>query len=421
MRIMGWVLAGMLALIGPWQPTPAADISVPPGDGTLAAAIAGASDGDTLLLAEGSYTGVATVNKSLAIRAESRAVHPVMIGVLTIAGEGIRVTMQGLTFSNSPVLNQAAAIRLLENSWVNCSLDGTAYKTAEGDGSLIVIGNRFTGGGITNINSEGTYIGGSVILGGSILVSASSWIVGNEISVNSSNRLEDVNAIYALGAVSHIIGNRLFCESANDACVRLSTASGLVANNLIVVRTKSAWNTSYFQSGIWSDSTDAMIFNNLIRGQGEYARRSPAIYSGSPGGFVVGNIVIDYKQATDYLPIGAPEFATVANNLCFNNTASCPDGNGNLTVDPQFADLIDYRLSPTSPAIDAGPPDYPLADLDRTRNDMGIHGGPWSIGQFDAQRDPYTLAPYVYPKFEGISAVQGGEIAVKAIGVARLR
>jgi nitrous oxidase accessory protein NosD len=181
MRIMGWVLAGMLALIGPWQPTPAADISVPPGDGTLAAAIAGASGGDTLLLGEGSYTGVATVNKSLAIRAESRAVHPVIAGGFSISGVGIRVTIQGLTFSSNLVPDQAAEIRLLQNQWVNVSLNAISYKTTEGDGSLMVIGNRFVNANLANVSSDDAYIAGNVVSGGSVITSSSAWIVGNDI------------------------------------------------------------------------------------------------------------------------------------------------------------------------------------------------------------------------------------------------
>lgn len=55
------------------------------------------------------------------------------------------------------------------------------------------------------------------------------------------------------------------------------------------------------------------------------------------------------------------------------------------------------------------------------RNDMGINGGPWSIGQYDIQRDPYNLAPYVYPLFKGGTAYSGGVLDIQAIGVARLR
>jgi len=115
------------------------------------------------------------------------------------------------------------------------------------------------------------------------------------------------------------------------------------------------------------------------------------------------------------------EFQKVTHNLCFNNRYYCPEGSGNLNgVDPQFIDLVDYKLAPTSPAIDAGPPDQGLADLDRTRNDMGAHGGPWAIGQYDAQRDPDSLAPFVYPLFKADSSIFDGNLEIEALGGARL-
>jgi hypothetical protein len=62
-----------------------------------------------------------------------------------------------------------------------------------------------------------------------------------------------------------------------------------------------------------------------------------------------------------------------------------------------------------------------LADLDRTRNDIGAYGGPWSIGQYDAQRDPSYFGPYVYPLFNANASFVNGQMQIRAIGVARLR
>ena len=111
----------------------------------------------------------------------------------------------------------------------------------------------------------------------------------------------------------------------------------------------------------------------------------------------------------------------MTHNLCWNNSGTCPTGDGNLDADPQFVDLVDYALGPGSPAIDAGPTDFNLADLDRSRNDMGAHGGPWSIGQYDAQRDPGSFAPYVYPLLNVDSMLSGGVLEYRTLGVARLR
>ena len=388
-----------------------AEIMVLPGDGTIASAIASAADGDSLILGEGTYSGVATVDKSLTIRAESRAVHPAVSSALTISGEGIRVTIQGIAFSAAPVLVAAAEIRLLQNQFVDSHLDGTQYRTTEGDGSLIVIGNSFFNSNLTNVYSEDAYIAGNVVSTGNILAFTSAWIIGNDIY-----RVTDA-AITVYGAFARVIGNRVICAgSGGGVCLYSNALSSVIANNVVDFRIS---NDSQVKTAIRAGQ--GVITNNVVTMQRSATTRyDEGIETNVPGARITGNIVVEFSYGAA-VPVRAAAPAEITHNVCFNSDGDCPDGNGNLNVDPEFVDLIDYRLSPNSPAIDAGPLDYHLADLDRSRNDIGAYGGPWSIGQFDAQRDPYTLAPYVYPKFEGTSAVQGGEIAVQAIGVARLR
>lgn len=107
-------------------------------------------------------------------------------------------------------------------------------------------------------------------------------------------------------------------------------------------------------------------------------------------------------------------------NLCYPSNSAC--GSQALAVDPKFIDTTNYKLAAGSPAIDAGPPDPLLSDLDRTRNDMGPHGGPWPIDQFDAQRDPSYTGPFIYPLFDANASLQDSNtLQVRALGVARLR
>ena len=90
-------------------------------------------------------------------------------------------------------------------------------------------------------------------------------------------------------------------------------------------------------------------------------------------------------------------------------------------TDPLLVDYENYSPLANSPVIDSGSQMYNYADLDRTRNNIGVYGGPWRIDQFDVQRDPLNFAPYVYPMFSGSSAFGGGTLDVKAVGVAKLR
>jgi hypothetical protein len=75
---------------------------------------------------------------------------------------------------------------------------------------------------------------------------------------------------------------------------------------------------------------------------------------------------------------------SLRNNLFWNNTADAcgmptPVGRQeNVAADPLFVDDAgdDWHLAEGSPAIDAGPADHGYEDVDGSRNDIGIYGGP---------------------------------------------
>lgn len=388
----------------------AAENTVPPGTGTFASAVASASNGDTLILQEGGYYGDVSVDKSLLIRAQGRLTNAVVAGAFEVRGAGIEVTVQGLTFSQTSQIWQAAAVRLLQNHWTTGSIDLTNYQTAEGDGSLVVIGNTISMGNISTVQSENAYVAGNVLLQGGILTAASAWIVGNYIK----NNVMGIDAS-GTGTSARIIGNRLFCH---NVCIRSSAPTSIIQNNLL----EMSVDTNLVYYGIEAGNNVAIV-NNTIRVSGSpasYPQYHIGITCGNAG-IISGNIVVAPGQAYP-IQYCSPQAIETRNNLCFSSAKACPAGNENLNaVDPQFVDLVDYRLSPTSPAIDAGPSDFELADLDRSRNDMGVYGGPWSIGQYDVQRDSSNYAPYVYPLFKGGAAFSGGTLDVQALGVAKLR
>jgi hypothetical protein len=67
----------------------------------------------------------------------------------------------------------------------------------------------------------------------------------------------------------------------------------------------------------------------------------------------------------------------------------------NFSFDPMFVDSIDWELQFASTAIDAG--DTAILDLDVTRSDLGIWGGPWG------KITPYPdLAPRTPLNFSGL-------------------
>jgi hypothetical protein len=71
-----------------------------------------------------------------------------------------------------------------------------------------------------------------------------------------------------------------------------------------------------------------------------------------------------------------------ANNSVTYNLSQTGESGGVLlqnrvNADPAFVDTTDFVLGPTSPARNAGDPDPRFNDVDGTRNDMGIYGGPF--------------------------------------------
>lgn len=382
------------------SPVKAAEIVVSPTPDpqALQTAIDSAVDGDVLLLQEGSYQA-STINKSLTIRAIEKLADASVSG-LTVNGTSLKVTIQGLNMWGNITIQTDADTRILENQF-----NANFAITNQAAGSLYVIGNDFVNGTVWADNGT-AYIAGNVIANGRIDLGANSpistWVVGNNVTCGESGRacIEITSTL-----ATTIVGNRSSRNnnSSSSGIYVGGSGGGLIASNIVLAGANRGINT---ETGI------ANVFNNLVAqapgtsgGNGGYA--SIRVISGQARGNIV------YGRTRDALDIGAG--ATASNNLCFGNY----NNNCTLTDDPLFVDETDFELTASSPAINAGPDNIRYYDLDRTRNDIGPYGGPWSIAQYDGQRDSATNRPYVYPLINLNTAT--GSVEVKALGVARLR
>ncbi|MDI6792700.1 MAG: clostripain-related cysteine peptidase, partial [bacterium] len=63
-------------------------------------------------------------------------------------------------------------------------------------------------------------------------------------------------------------------------------------------------------------------------------------------------------------------------NINYSNIEEESEGTGNISEEPLFMNDSDYHLQLCSPCIDTGDPDPAYNDVDGTRNDMGAYGGP---------------------------------------------
>ena len=137
---------------------------------------------------------------------------------------------------------------------------------------------------------------------------------------------------------------------------------------------------------------------------------------------VEGNIFVNMTRPNLTFRSAAEADTEFSHNLCFGTSEACGTADGNQDADPIFVDTTNYQLGGGSPGINAGPDVAFLVDLDGSRVDLGLYGGPFPIDQYDAQRDDTSTAPFVFPVFDasvGVDVI--GDLPIDVIGVARIR
>ncbi|MCF7912728.1 MAG: hypothetical protein K9M99_09380 [Candidatus Cloacimonetes bacterium] len=151
------------------------------------------------------------------------------------------------------------------------------------------------------------------------------------------------------------------------------TICGSIYNNIFIDIEQKA---IYFVHGGWDVLTTYInIFNNVI------ANSDYGVYKGGEVNYY-GSFGYNcfYNNSTNYTGV-----TPIADNILQN---------------PSFYEMEsgNYYLQSGSPCIDTGNPDVIFNDLDGTRNDIGIFGGPlqWGGGQptvIDLQINPESVTP----------------------------
>ena len=122
---------------------------------------------------------------------------------------------------------------------------------------------------------------------------------------------------------------------------------------------------------------------------------------------------------SNFLLQNLPEDRDIIGKKYFNNKEQLNVDSNNVNADPLFN--ADYSLKDGSPAIDAGTVDEYASDIDLTRNDIGVYGGSWNIGQYDVQRAPGATGPFIYPVLDAQAGIANGELKLKLISYPRLK
>lgn len=357
----------------------AATIPVPSGQPTIQAGIDAATNGDTVLVAPGTYyENLDFKGKAITVTSSGgAAVTKVQGGMVSpvvqfVTGETTASVISGFTLTRGLARN-------VNNSSADDAGGGISIKNASPTITNNVITDNFGGhsfGGGIGFESSNAVITNNTI---SKNISVGGGIGGTQGSpVVRDNVIEDnVGAILG-GGVSciacptiTITGNTIRRNrNFQGGGIGVQAASaGVIANNVI------ASNAGELEGGgiLVSGSTGIVVANNTLvanrspNGGGIFLYQSPAT--------VVNNVVTLNTSTRHGAGIGCRDSsgATITFNDFFSNTSEtsygCAPGGGTLGVDPLFVNAAagDYHLQAGSPLVDAGTnavSGLPATDLD---------------------------------------------------------
>jgi parallel beta-helix repeat protein len=350
----------------------AAVIHVPADQPTIQAAINAAQNGDTVLVAPGTYyENITFSGKAITVKSTSGNTVTFIDGghansVVTFdTGEGLTSVLRGFTVQNGNAGSGGGI--LISNASPTITGNIVTNNTACGSGAGIQLyfSSAVVQSNTISHNSQSGCTGGG---GGGIYVSSgSAQIIGNIIEDNSWVS-DEGGGIDLFGAGTPTLKNNIIrsnMAASHGGGITISNYSdALIVQNLIYSNTASQGSGIYF--GVPDGYRGPALVNNTIVGT-----------SSSPQGSAVYATGFDNKvQFFNNLMIGTTGTSAVYCDPTYdqnpptftNNDAFSPNGsglqgtcsgqsntNGNISSDPMFSSIsLNFRLRASSPAIDAG-------------------------------------------------------------------
>jgi hypothetical protein len=362
-------------------------IHVPADQPTIQAAINVASNGDTVLVAPGTYVeNINFAGKAITVKSSNGAKVTIIDGaqkdsVVTFnhsetnksvlkgfsiqnglakggEGGGIAVESSSPTIANNTITHNAA-----------CNGIGIAVDF----GSPIIQKNKI----IFNVlqTCSGGIGGGGISIGGA----ASAQILGNTISDNSIPNADGGRISLFAAGTPLIQGNlirRNKCGGSGGGIVMFNQSDANVINNVITN------NTAFSGGGIYwltpSGTRGPFLVNNTLVANNSVSTEGSEIFADGfdINALVINTIIVGKSGQTaffcgnfnDVNPPGI-QFNDVYNpsGTTYGGICTDPTGsNGNISADPKFTAKANFRLTAGSPAIDVGDnsaPDLPAKDF----------------------------------------------------------
>ncbi len=321
---------------------------------------------------------------------------------------------------------------------VNVADSTFEYNEAYGSGGALY-NYYYSGLAVTNSDftyNVATYTSGGAVYFNPYVAGYDLTFVGNDVKGNAS-RYEG-GGLYIAGGTSHTIQGNTFLQNVLEDD---SFGGGIIASgyqDLTLWGNVIAGNEAIIGGGVYlgegyDETATAWIVNNALA-DNEANRLGGALAAVSQGGITLQNNTIVGNQAaqgggglylyespadvrnnilartidgdaitlsgTDALAVSSVQYNDLYDNPAGDlggDLATLGIDDTNLTTDPRLAgytldgehDNDSYALSLASPCIDAGDPE--LSDLDGTRSDMGMYGGPYAFLS-DDDTDGYSSA-----------------------------
>ena len=401
-----------IAAVGAIPVSAANTLNVPGAYPTIQAAINAAGNGDTVLVAPGTYFENLSFNGKLITVQSAQGPSVTIIdggGLAPVVNfsnaETTAAVLQGFTLQhgNAPFAfgYEGAGVHIASASPTIAGNVITA-NTACGSGtgisvafaSPVIRDNTITGNfkqaGCSGDGGGGIYVRGA----------ASAQIIHNTITNNTSDFGGGID-LFASGTPTlsnNVISNNTAGIQGGGVYMVNQSDATIVQN--LVTGNSSAQSGGGFYISIPSGDRGPVLVNNTVAGN-----------SGSDSSVFLGGFDAQVQLSNNIVAASTAQPAVLCDttyssaspifdhNDLFNSAGpatqgSCTQavgGNGNISADPQFAAAGDYHLQATSPAIDAGnngAPLLPSADLD---GQPRINGTAVDQGVYEVQR-PLALA-----------------------------
>jgi hypothetical protein len=385
-------LSMSVVLLLPFTPACAQTAIHVPGDqATIQGAINVANNGDTVLVAPGTYYENINFNgKAITVTSSGGPSATIIDGgqngsVVTFdSGETMSSGLNGVTIQNgyasydgSYDSGRGGGIQIINSSPTvtgnvisnNSALCGMGIYI---DGGSPVIKNN-TISNNTQPSNDGGCGGGGIEATGSSASPSSPLMEGNVITNNNLNAGGGGfgGGIYVYDFSQPTIRNNVIKGNTayNGGAIAISSSLGTV-----VVQNLIANNTSLFTgAGLYVVGSNVNVTNNTI--VGNLNSSGIFVWSNSPQTITVSNNIVVAAAGQSYAITCAPALNTLSpvfsrNDVYIGWSGVCDytASPGNISADPLFVNSAsDFHLQPNSPAIDAGTnsaPNLPQTDYD---------------------------------------------------------